>query len=213
MKRLCLYLLISLIPFAPSACSDKRGGYGALAEGTRVVAFGDSVTRGVGAGEGEDYPSLLAVLSRWDIVNAGISGERAEQAVTRINAVLDEYQPALVLIELGGNDFLQRRSLQDIKKDLRFIIKQVQASGATPVLIAVPELSPLRAVAGLLKDADIYAELAKEEKIPLIPDVFSAILSDENLRADPIHPNAAGYRKLADACVQTLIRYGLLEKR
>ncbi len=213
MKALVLPVLAASWLLSLPACSDKSGSYAPLPDGARVVAFGNSVTYGVGAGTGEDYPAQLAQLSRWDIVNAGISGERAEQATQRINEVLDEYRPSLVLIELGGNDFLQRRSMQEVKGDLRFIIAQVRASGAIPVLVAVPELNPFRAATGLLKDAPIYAELAREENIPLVPEAFSAILSDEALRADPIHPNAAGYRRLAEACGRTLMNSGLLIKR
>jgi len=204
-----MLLLASLLSLL-TACGDKSHSYSPLPQGSPVVAFGDSVTHGVGAGHGEDYPARLAEISRWDIVNAGISGERADQATRRIDAVMAEYQPVLVLIELGGNDFLQRRSQQAVKSDLRHIIQQVRANGAIPVLIAVPELNPLRAASGMLKDAPLYAELAKEENIPLVASVFSDILSDSSLRADPIHPNADGYRRLAEGSARALSRYGLL---
>jgi acyl-CoA thioesterase-1 len=80
------------------------------------------------------------------------------------------------------------------------------------VLVAVPKLSLIGAVTGKLPDAAIYAELASEQKLPLVDGVLASILSDTTLKADPIHPNATGYRKLAEGIADRLIRAGLLNK-
>ncbi|MFA7290830.1 MAG: arylesterase [Rhodocyclaceae bacterium] len=182
----------------------------ALPRGSVVLAFGDSVTYGTGAAAGEDWPTRLAALSGWRIVNAGVPGDTAEAARSRIGPLLDEHQPALVIVELGGNDFIRRRAQKRVKEDLRQIIQTIRASGAGVVLVAVPELSLLGAVTRQPDDAPIYAELAKEEKLPLIADVFAEILSRPELCADQIHPNAQGYRQMAEGFHGALKKLGLL---
>lgn len=203
------YLWVLLLSFVVMACGDKPQKYDRLSSGETVLAFGDSVTFGYGVDPKDSYPTILAELSYWNVVNAGISGERADQAKSRIDGVLAEYQPKLVIIELGGNDFLQRRNAKAVKEDLRAIIQSVKAHGSIPVLVAVPALSPVAAITGKPSDADIYKELAKEEKINLIPNVFSDILGQENLKQDHVHPNQVGYRVLAEGIYQALGKMGL----
>jgi acyl-CoA thioesterase-1 len=203
--RLLFALLIAL---SLLACRSDTPRHAVLAAGMVVLAFGDSVTFGTGAKPGEeDYPSRLAARSGWKIVNAGIPGDTAELARGRITTVLQESRPAMVIIELGGNDFLRRRSESAVKEDLRFIVRAVKSGGAIPVLVAVPELS-----LGLtgLSDSAIYAALAKEEKVWLVPNVMSGVLSTEALRSDRIHPNAQGYQQMADGIAQSLMKAGLL---
>jgi acyl-CoA thioesterase-1 len=201
-----------LFVFLLAACSESPK-YEPLAGGAVVLAFGDSVTHGTGAKEGEDYPTRLAQRSGWDVVNAGIPGDTARAAKSRIEKLLQEIEPALVIVELGGNDFLRRYSDQEVKEDLRIILRTVKRSGAMPVLVGVPELSVFRAGVGRLSDSAIYAELAKEESVLLVKNVFSSVLSDASLRADQIHPNAKGYRVLADGIAAALTGAGLLAAR
>jgi acyl-CoA hydrolase len=116
-------------------------------------------------------------------------------------------------VELGGNDFLRRRSDSAIKEDLRFILSAVRQSGAVPVLVSVPRFSVLGVAVGALPDSEIYAELAKEEKVPLVKRVFADVLSDPALKSDQIHPNAEGYRKLAEGVSKALVKEGLLARQ
>ncbi len=200
-------IVVLLLTCLSAACSDAPV-YPPLAADAVVLAFGDSVTHGTGAGENEDYPSRLAERSGWQVINAGIPGDTAGAARSRIAAALAESNPALVIIELGGNDFLRRRTESEVKEDLRTIVQTVKKSGAMPVLVAVPAFS---LVSWGLTDAAMYAALAEEEKVLLIEDVFSKVLSDPDLRADPIHPNAAGYQVLADGVGAALQQAGLLQ--
>lgn len=203
------FLAASALAVALAACGgDLR--YDPLPAGTTVVAFGDSVTHGVGAEAGEDWPSRLAERTGWTIVNAGISGDTADEARGRIAEVLEEHRPRLVIVEIGGNDFLRRTPSAQVKEYLREILVAVKDSGAIPVLVGVPELSLFSAAVGNLSDSPIYEELSEEEDILLIPDVFSDTLSDEALRDDRIHPNAAGYTRMADEMADALYDAGLL---
>ena len=190
------------------ACG-RRPKLSALPAGTTVLAFGDSVTYGTGADRGEDWPKLLAGLTGWQVVNAGVSGDTAAAGTARIQALLDEHKPKLVIIEIGGNDFLRRRPTDAVKRDLKTLVDASRAAGAIPLLIGVPEPSVMAVVAGKPTDSPIYAELGKEEKIPVISDVFSDVLSRPELCADTIHPNAAGYRRLADNLYSELKQTGL----
>jgi acyl-CoA hydrolase len=202
------FVLFGISGLALAACG-KRRKFNMLSPGSRVLAFGDSVTYGTGANPGEDWPTLLGEATGWEVVNAGVVGDTAEAGKSRIGPLLEEHQPALVIIEIGGNDFLHRRSGNDVKQDLKVLVDAVRSSGAQAVLVGVPSLSLLAVVAGKPDDSSIYGELGKEAGVPVISDVFSDVLSQPDLRADQIHPNAAGYRKMADGIHSALKQLGL----
>lgn len=191
------------------AACGKQTRLAAVPSGATVVAFGDSVTYGIGASDGEDWPALLAQQTGWHVVNAGVSGDTAAAARNRIQALLDEHHPAMVIIEIGGNDFLRRRSPTAVKEDIRRIIVSVKQAGSQAVVLAVPELSLLSLLTQKASDAPLYEELATEEQVPLVSNVFAAVLSQPDLCADRIHPNAAGYRQMAAGTLASLQRIGL----
>lgn len=203
------FLLAGLsLPFFVACSRSPKAAV--VPRGATVLAFGDSVTFGTGARPGEDWPTLLAAASGWRIVNAGIPGDTAEAGRGRIAGLLQEHRPALVIVEIGGNDFLRRRSQKAVKEDIRAILAAIRGAGVAALLIAAPEPSLLAAVAGRPSDAPIYAELAREEKVPVIEDVFSDILAKPEWRADPVHPNAAGYREMAERLAQAMRKLGVL---
>jgi len=193
---------------ALTACS-RPAQLPTLGPDSVVLAFGDSITYGLGAKRGEDYPGLLAQTSGWKVINAGVSGDTAQRAVSRIGPALAKHRPDLVIVELGGNDFLRKYPHGQVKENLRAILRSSVNSGAVTALVAVPSLSLLRASTGTLSDASLYAELAEEESVLLIPDVLADILSDNNLLADRIHPNAKGYVALSRGVFQALRSAGV----
>lgn len=201
--------LTALSCLAGLAACGRRPKLAAVDPGETVLAFGDSVTFGTGAQSGEDWPALLATATGWRVVNGGLPGDTAEQAAPRLRALLDEHRPALVLIEIGGNDFLRRRSQREVKEDLRTLVRTAREAQARVVLVAVPELSLLGIVAGRPADSPIYAELADEEGVSVVEDVFADVLGRPELRADRIHPNAAGYREMAEGIRRGLADAGL----
>ncbi|MDR0379441.1 MAG: arylesterase [Candidatus Accumulibacter sp.] len=202
------FVLFGISGLVLAACG-KSQKFSVLPPGSRVLAFGDSVTYGVGANSGEDWPTLLGQATGWQVVNAGVSGDTAEAGKSRIGPLLEEHWPALVIIEIGGNDFLRRRPEEAVKQDLETLVDDARASGAQVVLVGVPTLSFLAVVAGKPDDSPIYEELGKEMGVPVIADVFSDVLSHPELRSDQIHPNAAGYRKMADGIHSALKQLGL----
>ncbi|PLX92482.1 MAG: arylesterase [Desulfuromonas sp.] len=187
-----LFLLLTLL-----GC-QKGPTIAPLSDGSVVLAFGDSLTYGTGASREEAYPAVLAEMLGVSVVNAGVPGELSGTGAERLPALLDEVAPDLVILCHGGNDFLQRRGGDGVRKNLRQMIALSRAAGAEVVLIAVPKL-------GLLLDADpLYREVADELQVPLEEDVLSDVLAERDLKSDTIHPNARGYAEMAKA-LQRLI--------
>lgn len=208
-KRLSAHFLFVIFLIALAGCGEPQR-FAALPPGTTVLAFGDSITYGVGAAAHSSYPTQLAASTGWQVVNAGISGDTAREARTRLAPLLARHQPELVIVELGGNDFLRQQRPAQVRSFLQTIVREAKASGAMVVLVAVPRLSMLRATVGALEDASLYEQLADEEQVVLVPDLLSSILSDESLRADAIHPNADGYALFAQGIMAVLRDVGLL---
>jgi len=184
----------------------------AIPRGATVLALGDSLTFGYGATPETSYPAELARLTGWNVVNAGISGDTSAGALERLPALLQEHQPRLVVVSIGGNDFLRRMPVADTRSNVRAICTQVAAGGAQVLLVGVPEPTALAAVARSLGDHALYAELAKELKVPLHAGGWSAVLSDPALRSDAIHANARGYALFAQGLAETARNVGLLAK-
>jgi acyl-CoA thioesterase I len=206
-RRTALYTLAAALALPMFGCSDAPTQK-AIPRGATVLAFGDSITFGTGASRGEDWPTLLAAKTGWNIINAGVPGDTALAGKQRIGPLLAQHQPALVIVGLGGNDFIRRRPADQVKEDLRDILRQVKSAGIPAVLLAVPAPSLLAVVASNLSDAPLYKDLAGEEGVVLVEDVIASVLSDEALKADPIHPNARGYGRMAEMIHQALHRVG-----
>lgn len=194
------------------ACS-REPKHSSLAAGSVVLAIGDSVTYGTGAAPGEDYPTQLESITGWAIHNHGIPGDTSAGVKARIDEALAETKPALVILEIGGNDFLRRQPESETKENVRAILQLIKQASVPVVLVSTPKFSPLGAAVGMLPDSPIYAELAEAEKVPLVPAIFAKVLADANLKADAIHPNAAGYRKLAEGIAAELVNFGFLAKK
>ena len=205
-----LLLAASLGPcIAMVACGRKPPRAQAVPQGATVLALGDSLTSGVGASADTAYPAELARLTGWTVVNAGVSGNTSAQALERLPGLLQKHQPALVIVGIGGNDFLRRQSAATTRANILRICTEARTGGAQVLLVAVPELS-LLAAAGRLSDHPLYEEVASELKIPLHPKGWSGVLAQERLKSDQIHANAAGYAEFAQGLVGTLRQTGLL---
>lgn len=195
------------IALAASGCS-RQPRHEPLPAGSVVVALGDSLTYGTGASPETSYPDLLAARTQWTIVNAGVPGETSAQGCARLPALIEEHRPRLVLVMLGGNDFLRRRPDHDVKAALASCVKTAAASGVQLVLLSVPKFG-----IGGLSAASLYDDVGKELAQPVLDPGVGKVLSDANLRADPIHPNAAGYRVVADNVEKGLRVLGYLGAR
>ncbi len=181
-----------------AACDDGPR-LAPLPPGGVILAFGDSITHGTGAREGESYPDVLAVLTGRTVVNAGVPGEVTAGGLRRLPGVLEQVRPALVVLCHGGNDILRRHDLAQAAENLKQMIALARAAGAQVVLLGVPRF-------GLILDtAEFYDAVASEMEVPMEADVLPEVLSDNALKADAVHPNAAGYARLAQA-IQIMLR-------
>jgi len=168
----------------------------ALPAGSTVVALGDSLTYGYGANPKTAYPTVLAELSKWNVVNAGVNGDTSADVLTRVNEITEQ-NPDLVLLGVGGNDVLQRIAPDTTRANIIATIDTLQSNNIDIVLIAEPHLST-SALFGKASDNPLYEDIAETEGIPLYSDGWSTVLSDDALKSDKIHANAAGYRQFAE---------------
>lgn len=175
-----------------------------------VLVLGDSISAGFGLSREQSWVAQLAPLSGWQMVNGGVSGDTTAQGQARLAALLEEHRPQAVIIELGGNDMLRRLASRETVANLDAMIGEVRAAGARPVLMAIPAPSVAGAAFRNLSDADFFAEIAKRQKVPLIDEAVSEVLSKPEFKLDQLHPNAEGHRELAARVADKLRRLGLL---
>ena len=204
MLRALCSLIATIVLIA--GCAEKSR-HAAIPEASTVLALGDSLTFGTGATREASYPHVLATLSGWNIINAGVPGETAAEGCSRLPALLEEHRPQLVLVLLGGNDLLRRRSETVIKDALVGCHAVARAAGVSMVLMPVPRLG-----SGGLADARVYGEVGSEIGVPMIDTGLSDLLGDASMRSDPIHLNAAGYRAMAATIADGLREKGFLAK-
>ncbi len=198
-QRLALALL--LIP-ALVSCGEKVPRVAPVGPNEVIVAFGDSLTYGTGAAETESYPAVLAQLIRRRVVRAGVPGELTAQGLARLPQVIEEHHPSLMIVCLGGNDMLRKVDDAQVKSSLREIIRTIKARGIAVVLVGVPKPALITSAPAF------YGELAQEFDIPYEGTVVTDVMYQLELKADPIHPNARGYRKMAEALAELLKKAG-----
>lgn len=208
-RRQCLGWLAAGLAPGLLACSREPLRGRPVAAGATVLALGDSLTHGTGAAPEASYPSVLAGLTGWQITNAGVPGDTAEQALQRLPSLLEAPAPALVLLCIGGNDLLRRLDESTTRSQIQRMVAMAQAAGAQVLLIAVPRPTLAARFTGQLDDHPMYGELAAALRVPLHRQGWSEVLADERLRADAIHANAQGYAAFARGLLATLRASGL----
>jgi acyl-CoA thioesterase-1 len=171
-------------------------------KGTNIIAFGDSLVAGYGGTPGHDFPSLIGAELGAPVINAGKNGDTTASALMRIDTDVLARDPKIVIVLLGGNDFLHRTLLADTIKNLTDIIDRIQAKGAGVVLVG---FNP-----DAFTDYDrAYRTLAASEAVSYVPNVLQDILGQPGLMSDYIHPNDKGYAMMAERiapAVQALLR-------
>ena len=187
---------------AIAGCGPKVPRIAPVGPNDVIVAFGDSLTYGTGATESESYPAALAELIGRKVVRAGVPGEVTAGALQRLPAVIEEFRPALMIVCIGGNDMLQRVDVATIKANLREIISTIRAGGTSVVLVGVPKPALLTSA------AEFYAEIAREFDVPYEGRIVTDVLYQRELKSDTVHPNARGYRKMAEAIAELLRKAG-----
>ena len=202
-----LRLALTTLLLALAACGGKPKE-SPLPTGTKVLALGDSLTAPHGVQPQEAWPTLLGQKTGWQVINGGVSGNTSADALARLPALLEEHQPQLVLVTLGGNDMLRKLPPDQTVANIGRMLDMARNKGAKVVLLATPKPSLAGAVFNSLSPPDFYAEIAKDKKVPLIEEAIPKVLSDTNLKGDQIHPNAAGHAKLGELIHADLKKIG-----
>ena len=197
------FVLLALLCPLLAGCGE-RPKLERLPESAVVLAFGDSLTFGTGANEDESYPARLEKLIGRRVARAGVPGEITAQALARLPATLDEHRPQLLVLCTGGNDFLQRLDQRQAENNVRAMVKLARDRGIGVVLIGTPEPGLM------LKPPGFYSAIAKQFRVPYEAAVIRDVLKDENLKSDPIHPNARGYRVIAERLAAVLKQAGAI---
>lgn len=191
MKRCRKYLFSLFIVIGLTGCG-KAVELPRLDNDAVVLSFGDSLTSGTGATKLESYPSMLEQLTGRKVINAGKAGELSGQGLQRLPALLDEYQPHLLILCHGGNDILRKQDLNQMGANVRAMIQLAKDRNIPVVMLGVPQ------PAIFLSSAVIYREIADSTGVVFIEDVIADVLGDNSLKSDPAHPNNYGYQRIAE---------------
>lgn len=167
--------------------------------GEKIIVLGDSIASGYGVAESEAFPNVLSRQLGVPILNQSVSGDTTAMGLNRLQQDVISQNPWLVIVELGGNDYLRRIPPAETEQNLREIVTQIKQQQAIVVLLGIN--------VGVVNDSfkQMFERVAKETQAYLIPQVLSGILDNPKHRQDDlIHPNAVGQEKLASRVAQDL---------
>ncbi len=198
MRKLIALMLMTLVMLP--GCSSDRLEF--LNSSAVILAFGDSLTEGVGTSNEQAYPAVLAQLSGRTVISSGVPGEVSSEGLNRLPAELERIKPDLLILLHGGNDILRNQSPQALKQNLDAMISLAQSQDIPVLLIGVPEKK-------LFSDAaPLYSELAERHNLVFIEDLLSELLREPGMKSDSVHLNAQGYRALAQGIYDALQEAG-----
>jgi acyl-CoA thioesterase-1 len=169
----------------------------------RIVVLGDSLTAGLGLAQAQAYPALLqdklnAGGYKWEVVNAGVSGDTSAAGLERTDWTLDQGRVHILILELGANDGLRGLPPAEMKKNLAAIIERARSRGIAVLLLgmeAPPNFGPDYTVSF----RQVYRDLAKQYKVAFLPFLLDKVAGDAALnQGDGIHPNVEGAHIVAD---------------
>jgi len=199
-KALLLFIFI-LLP----ACDESIPAFKKISQDAVILSFGDSLTFGTGASRGADYPSILSALSSHEVINAGIPGEISSEGLNRLDSLLDEYSPEVLILIHGGNDMIRKISQQKTSHNLKQMIALANQRNIHVIMLGVPKPSLF-----LLNSSAFYQQVAQAKNVPIDLETLPEILSNKQLKSDPIHPNDKGYKLMAENIFNFLIETGAL---
>jgi acyl-CoA thioesterase-1 len=204
MKKLLPFLLI-LITVTGLLVLTKEVPQTAPVHTGTILAFGDSLTYGTGAERFQSYPAMLQRMSGVRVINAGIPGETSPEGLKRLGALLEQHRPDLLILCHGGNDILRQMPRNALRSNLSEMVRMAKAHGAEVLLVGIPDIATLG-----FSTLPLYEEVADAEELMLEDDVIGKIMRDARLKSDRIHPNAEGYRMIAEAFYDLLQENGKL---
>ncbi len=184
--------VIAMLAIALVGCSQGKIRHSDGHREGPVVILGDSLAAGFEMPKGAGFVEVLSQRLGVEITNLGQSGATTSDSLPRVAQDVLPLKPALVIIELGGNDALRKIDPKTTRANLAQMISEVQAQGVPVMLLGVR--------GGLMSDgfAGMYEELATEYETAYVSDILEGLLTRPELKHDSIHPNAKGHQRLAD---------------
>jgi acyl-CoA thioesterase-1 len=176
-------------------------GTSAVGAAETIVVVGDSLSSGYGLGAAPSWVTILEdhlaqEAYEYAVVNASIAGDTSSGGLSRLPGLLSRHEPAIVIIELGGNDGLRGQPLSLLRENLSRMIELVLESGARPLLTGI-QMPPNYGPSYTEQFASIYSELAEEYDIAWVEFLMADVALDASrMQADRVHPNAAGQRPM-----------------
>ena len=196
MKYILIAIVVILILFS---FSQKETNIQPLNPQDTILAFGDSLTYGYNAEHSESYPAVLSHLTGYKVINEGVLGDTSVDGVKRLAPLLEDSNIKLMILCFGGNDLIQGLSKENLKNNLKTMIHMAKEKNIEVLLISVPNLGLFG-----LSAMELYAEVADEENVPLLSGILANVLSQPSLKSDQIHPNALGYKMMAEKIYEKL---------
>jgi len=200
-NRLLFVGLIVFVAFIGLSGCAKREIKNVNSQGKNIICLGDSITFGYGADPGEDYPTALGKMVNLPVINAGIDGDTTVEALQRLEADVLAKEPFLVIVELSGNDFIKKFPKKQTIDNLKEIIQRIQAKGA---MVALVDIS---AGMFLSEYRKLLSKVAREEGAMFIPSILGGIITNPSMKSDFLHPNAVGYKLVAQRIYQAIKPY------
>lgn len=169
--------------------------------GKNIICFGDSITRGKGVNPDQSYPAALAKMTSFPVVNSGINGDISSEGLKRIATDVLGNEPLLVVIEFGGNDYLNKIPLAETIRNVEEMIRIIQSKGA---IVAIVDISNVLFMGEYRQE---FKRLSEKYRGIFIPRIMEDIVSNESLKSDAIHPNGKGYKIIAYRVYRGIIPY------
>lgn len=199
MKKIIFTFTVAIAILAIFLWSSKKTVV-SLPDDTVILAFGDSLTYGTGASQGNSYPEQLARLLQVEVIRSGIPGEVSKAGFQRLSKVLDDNPADILILCHGGNDILRKLDLNQTKNHIIAMIELARSRGLRVILVGVPKWSGVLGV----DTAKLYDEIADEMQLDYEREIIATIVNSPDLKSDSVHPNDAGYKEMAEA-IKTVI--------
>ena len=193
LTRLCIFCLSCSIYFSSWAADENL----------TLLIYGDSLSASYGIDQEQGWVNLLKsklLSEEWpvDVVNGSVSGETTTGGLARLPAMLDSYQPELLILELGGNDGLRGLPLDLMRENLASMIDLAKANGAEVILTGI-QIPPNYGPRYTVPFFETYSALAEEKSLSLVPFLIDGIPQQpELMQNDGIHPRAQAQSMILD---------------
>ncbi len=198
--KLLVFVLLGFCIVVAAGCG-RQEVKNINSSGKEIICFGDSITFGYGVNPKDAYPAVLSEWLNMPVVNSGIDGDTTDQALKRLTPDVLEKDPLLVIVEFCGNDFIEKIPKQVTISNISLMVDKIQEQGA---MVAIVDISAGMFLAQYRMD---FHRLAQKKDAIFIPGVLDKIITNPSMKSDFLHPNAKGYRLVAERIYRQILPY------